>query len=141
MFQANMIEQILFNYKRKVGVELFTDSKPLLDSIASTKQVKIKMMRPVIADMKEKLIDGSINSFKWIGTSRMVADVLTKDKKDSKELNDILTNNKYEGIEEENNKVIFNGVKVKMERLHEPSSEVKKKGYMSRLLRLRRKVT
>ena len=114
LYQAKMVEQILFDDETKVEVDLFTNSKPLLDSIASTKQVETKMMRPVIADMKDKLIDSSVKSFKWMETRKMVADILTKEKVVSKDVDDIVYRNIYEGIGEETNKVIFNGAEVKM---------------------------
>ena len=55
-----MLEQVVFGSKKKVFVDLYTDSQSLLDSIVSTRQVKEKMMRPVIADMKDKLLSGEV---------------------------------------------------------------------------------
>ena len=75
LYQGSVVEQILFGGEKKVEVKIFTDSKPLLDSVASSKQVEKKIMRPVIADMKEKLIDGSVGSYRWIETKKMVADL------------------------------------------------------------------
>ena len=51
MYQGRVVEQLLFDSKRKVGVEILTDSEPLLDSIGSTKQVEVKMMREVIEEI------------------------------------------------------------------------------------------
>ena len=97
-----------------------TDSKPLLDSIASTKQVETKMMRPVITDMKEKLMDKSVKSFDWLETKKMVADVLTKENSSNKDLDGIMIENKFEGLfvclKEGKNKVRYNGVEIKMDR-------------------------
>ena len=90
MYQGSVVEQILFGGEKKVEVKIFTDSKPLLDSVASSKQVEKKMMRPVIADMKEKLIDGSVGSYRWIETKKMVADLLTKEKLDTVDMDDII---------------------------------------------------
>ena len=74
------------------------DSKPLLDSIASTKQVETKMMRPVITYMKEKLMDKSVKSFDWLETKKMVADVLTNENSSNKDLDGIMIENKFEGL-------------------------------------------
>ena len=112
--------------EKKVEVKIFTDSKPLLDSVASSKQVEKKMMRLVIADMKERLIDGSVGSYRWIETKRMVADLLTKEKLDTVDMDDIIFKNVYDGIKTEKNKVVFNGLEVKMENGKKTNGEKKK---------------
>ena len=56
LYQANIIEQVLFDKNKKVEVKIVTDNKPLLEPKASLKQVESKMMREVIGDMKEKLV-------------------------------------------------------------------------------------
>ena len=63
LYQANVIGQVLFDKNKKVEVKIVTDNKPLLEPKASLKQVESKMMREVIADMKEKLIENKINSY------------------------------------------------------------------------------
>ena len=68
MYQASIVEQVLFGGNKKVEIEIVTDSKPFLDLIGSTKQVETKMMRPVITDMKEKLVDKRVKSFDWLKT-------------------------------------------------------------------------
>ena len=62
LYQANIIEQVLFDKNTKVEVKIVTDNKPLLESKASLKQVESKVMQEVIADMKEKLVENKINS-------------------------------------------------------------------------------
>ena len=47
---------MLFDKNKKVEAKIVTDNKPLLEPKASLKQVESKMMREVIADMKEKLV-------------------------------------------------------------------------------------
>ena len=90
LYQANIVEQVLYNKKRKLEIKLFTDNKPLLDSIASSKQVENKMMREVIADMKEKLVEKKVSSYEWIETKKIVADILTKEKMDTVDMYDIV---------------------------------------------------
>ena len=60
-------------------VKLFTDSEPILESIASSRQVERKTMRPTILDLKERLVDRDIHSYSWLPTKSMLADVLTKE--------------------------------------------------------------
>ena len=77
LYQANIIEQVLFDKNTKVEVKIVTDNKPLLESKASLKQVESKIMREVIADMKEKLVENKINSNVQFKTKKLVADVQT----------------------------------------------------------------
>ena len=115
MYQARMMEEVLFDGKKKVKIDLYTDSKPLMDSIASTKQVEQKMMRPIINNMKDKLTDYEIRSFRWLETKKMVADILTKEKMTNRDIDEIMYNNEYEGIGERKDRVVFNGVEIKLE--------------------------
>ena len=94
---------------------MYTDLKPLLDSIASSKQVDTKMMRPIIHDMKERLIDQEIRSFKWIKTKNMISDILTKEKMSTEGTDDVVYNNIYRGILEDTDQVVFTRNEVKME--------------------------
>ena len=80
MYQVNMIEQLQFGDQEKIKVNIFTDLKPLLDFVESLRQVETKMMRPIISDMKEKLVYKSINSLCWLEMTKFVTDVLTKRK-------------------------------------------------------------
>ena len=52
-------------------------------------------MREVIADMKEKLVEKKVSSYEWIETKKIVADILTKEKLDTKDMDDIVRENKY----------------------------------------------
>ena len=60
-------------------MRLFTDSEPTLESIASSRQVERKTLRPTIVDLKERLVDRDIHSHSWLPTKDMLADVLTKE--------------------------------------------------------------
>ena len=74
-------------------VKLFTDSRPLLESIGSTKQVDERLMRNVITDLKEKLMDGQVESYSWLNTKNMVADIMTKEGVDNNAISQILIEN------------------------------------------------
>ena len=114
LYQGSVIEQVLFDGKKKVEIKIYTDSKPLLDSVASSKQVEKKMMRPIIADMKDKLIDKSIVSFKWLRTDQMVADMLTKERTDTRMMDGIIMENRFDGVSSEMNKVLCIGGELRM---------------------------
>ena len=93
LYQAKMVEQVLFGNNRKVRVDLYTDSQALIDSIVSSRQVDGKMLRPIIADMMDKLIDRE-------ATSRQFEDVVAK--------------KIYTGLNVERHKVMYNGSEVKL---------------------------
>ena len=72
---------------------LFTDSEPTLESIASSRQVERKTLRPTILDLKERLVDKDIQSYSWLPTQDMLADVLTKEMKIPQALEDVIFKN------------------------------------------------
>jgi hypothetical protein len=96
-FFAIQVEQLLYgSYGPRILIKLFTDSKPLLESIGSIHQVEEKMLRKGIMDMKHKLYDGFIESFSWLdGSKDMVVDTLTKECKFNQDLEDIVLKNKF----------------------------------------------
>ena len=58
IFAARQVETLYYgDYRKRMKVRLFTDSEPILESIASSRQVKRKMLRPTIVDIKERLVD------------------------------------------------------------------------------------
>ena len=58
IYAARQIENLYFgDYKRRIKVRLFTDSEPTLESIASSKQIERKTLRPTIVDLKERLVE------------------------------------------------------------------------------------
>ena len=87
-------------------IKLYTDSKPLLESISSTHQVEEKLLRNLITDMKDSLYEKIVTSFSWLdGEKDMVADVMTKECKDNKDLSDIVMKNKWRNVFNEDNVV------------------------------------
>ena len=64
IYAARQIETLYFgDYKRRIKVRLFTNSEPTLESIASSKQVERKALRPTIVDLKERLVDRDIHLY------------------------------------------------------------------------------
>ena len=74
-------------------IRLFTDSESTLKSVASSKQIVKKTLRPFIMDLKEILLSGEITSIAWLPTKDMWADLLTKETKLPKDLEDIFARN------------------------------------------------
>ena len=69
------------------------DSEPTLESIASSRQVERKILRPTILDLKERLVEKDIQTYSWLPTQSMLADVLTKEMKIPKALEDVILKN------------------------------------------------
>ena len=65
----------------------------MLESIASSRQVERKTLRPTILDLKERLVDRDIQSYSWLPTQDMLADVLTKEMKIPQALEDVILKN------------------------------------------------
>ena len=94
IFAACQIEILYYgDYKKRMKVKLFTDSEPTLESIASSRQVERKTLRPTILDLKERLVDKNIHSYSWLPTQSMPADVLTKEMKIPQALEDVILKN------------------------------------------------
>ena len=94
IFAARQIETLYYgDYKRRMKVRLFTDSEPTLESIASSRQVERKTLRPTILDLKERLVDKDIQSYSWLPTQDMLADVLTKKMKIPQALENVILKN------------------------------------------------
>ena len=94
IFTACQIETMYYgDHKRRIKVRLFTDSEPTLESIVSSRQVERKTLRPTILDLKERLIDKDIQSYSWLPTQDMLADVLTKEMRIPQALEDVILKN------------------------------------------------
>ena len=61
LYLAQQLSMLLFGSRElKIPVKVYTDSKPLLDSISSTKQVANKLLRNTMTDLKRKLEYGEV---------------------------------------------------------------------------------
>merc|ERR1712112_234725 len=79
-YLARQIELLLFGkYEKKIPVRIITDSEPLLESIASTKQVDRWSLRMTVQELKDRLMSGEVKLYQWIPTKEMWADGLTKE--------------------------------------------------------------
>lgn len=57
---------------------MFTDNESLLDALKSSKYVNEKQLRIDIAALKEYINNKDITSIKWMKSSELPADILTK---------------------------------------------------------------
>ena len=100
--------------KRRIKVRLFTDSEPTLESIASSKQVERKTLRPTIVDLKERLVDRDIHSYSWLPTQDMLADVLTKEMRLPQALENVFLKNEFSLSQPLVNEVKAVGTEIRM---------------------------
>ena len=108
LYMAHQLSMLLFGSKDlKIPVKVYTDSKPLLDSISSTKQVSSKLLRNVMTDLKKKLECREIESYSWIETKAMTADVLTKVTGNIENILEVVRENKFRKANSEKNMVVF----------------------------------
>ena len=64
IFAARQVKILIFgDCRKRIKVRLFTDSEPMLESIASLKQIERKNLRFTVVDLKERLIDGDVFSY------------------------------------------------------------------------------
>ena len=68
IFISRMVHQIYTGRKtlEQIPVYMFTDSRPLHDSIYSTKQVERKTMRHVVQIMKDAVSRGEVEKLIWV---------------------------------------------------------------------------
>ena len=106
VFVARQLEILLFGvYKGTIPVRLFTDSEPTLESIASTRPIETKRLRNQVQELKEVLLNGEVDSYAWLSTKDMLADVLTKEMRMNKDVEDLMMKNAFHLVESSVNKV------------------------------------
>ena len=116
VYLSKIVEQLIFGERGgKIPVKLFTDSRPTLESIASTKQVERKLLRNAIADLKEKLMEKEVESYSWLDTKDMIADILTKECKENDDLTQILFGGTLRVASNEHNLVHYENEEFKLE--------------------------
>ena len=98
-------------------VKVYMDSEPLLESIASSKQIDRKNLRRVIEGLKEKLVDGEIVAYQWIPTKEMWSDGLTKEMEMAEGVRNLLNTGKCEIREDELNKVVCKNNEMRMKNI------------------------
>merc|ERR1712114_79293 len=101
-------------YEQRMPVRIITDSEPLLESIASTKQVDRKSLRMTAQELKDKLKTGEVKSYQWIATKDMWADGLTKEMEMADGLRKVLREGVCNLKNEELNKVVCENEEIRM---------------------------
>ena len=63
---VNMAKELLISMKDKIKLIVFTDSRPLIESIVISNQVAEKVLRQSVAYLKQSLEQGEIIGYSWI---------------------------------------------------------------------------
>ena len=94
IYLGNMLSEIYSGdpTKHKVPIQIFEDSKSLVESIYSTKKVQRKTMRVVISKIQEHLLSGIISEVKHVSSKDQLGDVFTKKGACSKNILKVLEN-------------------------------------------------
>jgi hypothetical protein len=102
------LHQLLFNkdVSKQIPIKIFSDSKPLLESIGSIHQVDEKLLRNNIQIMKNVLYDGIVFSFSWLESGEMLADVFTKEVLYNDDLVQLIKNNVFRQAQNKDNMVV-----------------------------------
>ena len=71
-YAGRQIETVMFgDYIERMPIRIYSDNEPILESIASTKQVDRKNLRMTVLDLKERLRNGEVTSYQWLPTGEM----------------------------------------------------------------------
>ena len=109
-------------------IKLYTDSIPTLESIASTKQVEQRLLRNCYTELKDRLERGEIESYVWLDTDDMVADILTKDSKVNLDIVDITRDNRFRLSRNEDNIVSYSDGEITLRNRKEKAKKREKIG-------------
>ena len=114
---SNMSRQLSILMNRKISLRVFTDSRPLLESIGSSSQIAEKALRQSIASMKQSLEDGDVDQFSWIEGKEIVADVFTKQGSKREALDEIVKENCFRHAQNKDNLVVCENEEITIKNL------------------------
>ena len=115
VYLKEQLSALLFgNVAYTVPLNIYTDSKPLLDSIASTKQVEQRLLRNTMTDLKRKLEQNLVNGYSWVDTKSMTADILTKEGGDLENILEVVRENVFRVAHSQKNLVVFRNGEILM---------------------------
>ena len=102
---VNLKKQLLMLLNIKIPLMVFTDSRPLLESIGSLSQISEKALRQTIAFIKQSLEDKSVEQYSWIERKDIVEVVFTKEGSKREALEEIIRDNYFRHAQSKDNLV------------------------------------
>ena len=91
------------NLNVKVDLKIFTDSRPLLESLESTSQMGEKALSHSEAYLKQCLEDGEVTTYSWLERKDMIVDILTKQGSKHDKLHNVIERNIFQNVPDERN--------------------------------------
>ena len=110
---AKQLSQLL---NANIKTRLFTDLRPLLESIGSSGQIEEKALRQSVSYLKQSLEDEDVLAYSWI-PEEIVADILTKEGSRHEALEKIFARNIFRHVQTENNSVTYEEDEFKIQNL------------------------
>ena len=114
---VHMAKQVSQLLNVVMSTRLFTDSRPLLESLGSSGQIEEKALRQSVAYLKQGLEDREVLAYSWIPGEEIVADVMTKQGSTREALDDILGRNRFVHMSSEENVVTYEEDEFKIRNL------------------------
>ena len=115
LYLKQQLSMLLFGKsEHEIPLYVYTDSRPLLDSIASTKQVDQRLLRNTMMDLNKRLEDKEVTSYSWIGTKAMVADILTKESGEIENILEVMRENIFRKAHSQQNRVVWENGEIVM---------------------------
>ena len=111
---AKQLSQLL---NANIKTRLFTDLRPLLESIGSSGQIEEKALRQSVSYLKQSLEDEDVLAYSWIPGEEIVADILTKQGSRREALEEILARNVFRHAQTEDNLVTYEEDEFKIQNL------------------------
>jgi len=112
-----LVGQLEAMLNTKIETRLFTDSRPLLESIGSSGQIEEKALRQSVASLKQNLEDGEVGSFAWIAGTKIVADMFMKQGSQREALDEIVLDNVFRHAQTVDNLVLFENEEIQIKNL------------------------
>ena len=114
---VHMAKQVSQLLNVEVSTRLFTDSRPLLESLGSSGQIEEKALRQSVAYLKQGLEDKEVLAYSWIPGEEIVADIMTKQGSTREVLDEILGKNKFVHMSSKENIVTYEQDEFKIRNL------------------------
>ena len=114
---VHMAKQLSQLMNVSMKVRLFTDLRPLLESIGSSGQIEEKALRQSVAYLKQGLEDEDVMVYSWIPGEEIVAYILAKQGSRCEALDEILVRNEFRHAQTEDNLEPYEEDEFKMRNL------------------------
>ena len=114
---TSLAKQMSKLFNTEIRTRIFTDSRPLLESIGSSSQIEEKALRQSVSFLKQALEEGEISRYSWIEGTEIVADVFTKQRSKRESLDEIILENRFRHALSKDNLVMFENEEITIKNL------------------------